>query len=215
MKILSVTPLVMPEVKVIRFGRFADARGYFTEPFRRSDFDQVPDLAFLKEVPFLQANESWSRAGVIRGLHFQWNPYMGKLVRCVHGRLIDFFLDIRRGSPTFGCIAGYDMVSDDDSPYAEWIWLPPGFAHGAMFPVTSRIEYLCSGEYNPACEAAISPVATDLDWSTCDERLRREFDSTVAAGALMSDKDRHAPTLSGWCDDPRSSQFVFGQVPTR
>jgi len=212
MKVLSVRPLVMPEVKVLRFARFSDDRGYFTEPFRRSDVDSLPELAFLRGVPFLQMNESWSRKGVIRGLHFQWNPYMGKLVRCLQGRLVDFFLDIRLGSPSFGRIAAYDMPSTDETDFSEWIWLPPGFAHGAMFPEDSRIEYLCSGEYNPACEAAVSPVAPDLDWSLCDEQLRLEFDALVRAGAVMSLKDREAPTLDGWRQDPRSANFTLEQV---
>lgn len=212
MKIESVTPLVMPEVKALRFARFGDARGYFTEPFRRSDFDASPALDFLRDVPMLQMNESWSRKGVIRGLHFQWNPYMGKLVRCVHGRLVDFFLDIRLGSPTFGRIAGYDMTSRHDAAYGEWIWIPPGFAHGAMFSEDSRIEYLCSGEYNPACEAAVSPMAHDLDWSLCDEGLRQEFEAMSREGAILSPKDREAPTLDGWRQDPRSANFVFGRL---
>lgn len=209
MKILSVTPLVMPEVQVVRFARFGDARGYFTEPFRRSDLDTLPELAFLRDVAFLQMNESWSRKGVVRGLHFQWSPAMGKLVRCVHGRLVDFFLDIRLGSPTFGRVAAYDMPSNHEADYSEWIWLPPGFAHGVMFPEDSRIEYLCSAEYNPACEGAVSPMAPDLDWSLCDARLRGEFERAIADGALMSPKDREAPTLAGWQQDARSAHFVF------
>ncbi len=209
MQILSVTPLVMPEVKVIRFGRFVDARGYFAEPFRRSDADTHPELAFLRGVAFHQVNESWSRAGVIRGLHFQFAPAMGKLVRCVHGRLVDFFLDVRLGSPTYGRIAAYDMPSDHESSYGEWIWLPPGFAHGVLFPVDSRIEYMCSAEYNPAGEAAVSPMAPDLDWSTCDARLRQELRGMLAAGALLSPKDRDAPTLAGWQQDPRAARVVF------
>jgi dTDP-4-dehydrorhamnose 3,5-epimerase len=212
MKVLSVTPLAMPDVKVVRFARFADDRGYFSEPFRRGEFDTLPELSFLRRVPFLQMNESWSRAGVLRGLHFQWNPYMGKLVRCIHGRLVDFFLDIRLGSPTFGRIAAHDMPSDDAAAFNDWIWLPPGFAHGAMFPEDSRIEYLCSGEYNPACEAAISVLSPDLDWSLCDPALKQEFDALVQDGLRMSPKDLGAPTLAAWRDDPRSGEFVFGRV---
>ena len=212
MKILSVTPLAMPDVKALRFARFADERGYFSEPFRRGDVDSLPELEFLRSVPFVQMNESWSRAGVLRGLHFQWNPYMGKLVRCVHGRLVDFFLDIRLGSPTFGRIAAYDMPSDNTAAFSEWIWLPPGFAHGAMFPEDSRIEYLCSGEYNPACEAAISALSPDLDWSLCDPALKQEFEEQVQGGVRMSAKDRDAPSLTTWQGDPRAAEFLFGQV---
>lgn len=210
MKILSVSSLAMPEVKVVRFARFADARGYFTEPFRRSDIDTHPDLGFLRGVALPQMNESWSRAGVIRGLHFQWNPYMGKLVRTISGRMVDLFLDIRLGSPTFGRIAAYDLTAADDGPHGEWIWVPPGFAHGNYFTEASRIEYLCSGEYSPGCEAGLSPLAPDLDWSACDPALRREFE-TLAPDAILSEKDRAGLSLAAWQADERSRHFVYGQ----
>ncbi|MGI9254295.1 MAG: dTDP-4-dehydrorhamnose 3,5-epimerase family protein, partial [Thermomicrobiales bacterium] len=101
MKVTEVGQLAIPAVKTVRFARFTDHRGYFTEHFRQSDFDG-PALPFLNGVRFQQANESFSKAGVIRGLHFQWNPYMGKLVRTVHCRMIDIVMDIRIGSPTYG-----------------------------------------------------------------------------------------------------------------
>jgi dTDP-4-dehydrorhamnose 3,5-epimerase len=211
MKILSVTPLVLPDVKVVRFARFADSRGYFTEPFRRSDFDTHQDIDFLRGMALPQMNESWSRPGVIRGLHFQWNPFMGKLVRTISGRMVDLFLDIRIGSPTFGRIAAYEMPADDDAPFSEWIWVPPGFAHGNFFSEISRIEYLCSGEYSPGCEAGLSPLASDLEWSPCDPALKREFDALVAAGATISEKDANALSLSAWKADPRARNFVYGQ----
>ncbi len=211
MKILSVTPLVLPDVKVIRFARFSDARGYFTEPFRRSDIDGHPDLQFLRGMPTPQMNESWSRAGVVRGLHFQWNPYMGKLVRTVSGRMVDLFLDIRLGSPTFGQIAAYDMPASDEAPHSEWIWVPPGFAHGNFFTEPSRIEYLCTGEYSPGCEAGLSPLAPDLDWSPCDAGLKREFDELVTRGATISQKDTDGLTLAAWKVDERSTNFVHGR----
>lgn len=211
MKILSVTSLALPDVKVIRFARFGDHRGYFAEPFRRSDFDAHPETGFLRGVALPQTNESWSRAGVVRGLHFQWNPFMGKLVRTVNGRMVDIFMDIRLGSPTFGKAAMHDMPSASSDDFAEWIWVPPGFAHGNFFSMESRIEYLCSGEYSPGCEAAVTPLATDIDWSLCDAALKAEFDGLLAAGPLMSDKDRIAPELSAWQADERSRHFVFGQ----
>lgn len=79
--------------------------------------------------------------------------------------MIDLFLDIRKGSPNYGMAAAYDMRSSSDNDFAEWIWIPPGFAHGNFFTQESTIEYMCSGEYSPDCEATISPLATDLDWS--------------------------------------------------
>jgi dTDP-4-dehydrorhamnose 3,5-epimerase len=212
MKVESVTPLALPDIKVVRFARFHDSRGYFTEPFRRGDFDQHPDLSFLRGVSLPQMNESWSKAGVVRGLHFQWNPYMGKLVRCVHGRLVDLFLDIWLGSPTFGKISAYDMATATDAPCGEWIWLPPGFAHGVFFTTESRIEYLCSGEYNPACEVGLSPVTDDLDWSLCDAGLRDEFKALIAEGAVLSEKDRQGLSLTEWTADPRAQHFTYGAL---
>ena len=93
MKILAVKSLVIPDVKVIKYARFCDQRGYFTEHFRRSDLQTHPALSFLQHMEFLQTNESYSRQGTIRGLHFQWNPLMGKLVRPLSGRLVDMALD--------------------------------------------------------------------------------------------------------------------------
>ena len=212
MKILSVTSLVLPDVKVVRFARFADHRGYFTEPFRLSEFDKNAELGFLRQATFVQMNESWSRVGVVRGLHFQWNPHVGKLARCVHGRMVDLFLDIRLESPTFGKIASYDMRSPNEMTHGEWIWLPPGFAHGTFFTEESRIEYLCTGEYNPACEAGISPLADDLDWSLCEPALKREFDELVSKGVVLSAKDREGLSLARWKSDPLARNFVHGQV---
>jgi dTDP-4-dehydrorhamnose 3,5-epimerase len=209
MKILSVASLAIPDIKVVRFARFVDQRGYFTEPFRRGDVDSHPDLAFLRGIPLPQINESWSRAGVLRGLHFQWNPGMGKLVRTVSGRMVDLFLDIRIESPTFGQGAMYALKASDDDPSAEWIWVPPGFAHGSFFSTNTRIEYLCTSEWSPSCEAGVSPLAPDLDWSLCDPVLKQEFDDLITAGPLMSEKDRNAPTLSAWKVDSRSQHFRY------
>jgi dTDP-4-dehydrorhamnose 3,5-epimerase len=212
MKILSVQALGIPEVKVIRFARFCDHRGYFTEHFRQSDFEQHPETEFLRGVRFLQANESYSRAGTVRGLHFQWNPYMGKLVRTLRGRLIDLALDIRKGSPTCGKIVAYDIPSRLDMAHADWIWLPPGFAHGTLFTEETQIEYFCSGEWSPSCETGISPLAQDLDWSLCDPALRDLFRSVVhGGGCLITDKDRDGLSMKGWLEDPRSENFVYGR----
>jgi dTDP-4-dehydrorhamnose 3,5-epimerase len=211
MKILSVQSLALPEIKIIRFGRFADHRGYFGESFRRSEFNTLPELAFLHGVEFGQMNDSVSRPGTCRGLHFQFNPYMGKLVRTVYGRMIDTALDIRKGSPTFGNIVAYDMPASDDKDYNEWIWIPVGFAHGPFFPEPTRIEYMCSGEYSPKCEIGISPLAPDLDWRLCDAKLKILFDSLVPQSQLLSEKDKNGLSLAAWQSDPRSENFVYGK----
>ncbi len=216
MKIVSVLSLAIPDVKVIRFARFRDARGYFAEPFRRSDFDQHSELDFLAGQPFVQVNESLSKPSVLRGLHFQWNPCMGKLVRTLSGHMVDIFLDIRKGSPTAGQAAMHDMPSDDEADVSEWIWVPPGFAHGNFFPVATRIEYFCTGAYSPGCEAGISPLAADIDWRLCDPALKARLDGMSASGALIvSDKDRAGLTVGAWSGDSRSEEFVYDRVNAR
>jgi len=209
MKILSVMDLPLPDVKVIRFARFRDQRGYFTEPFRRSDFDNHPGITCLQGQAFVQANESYSRPNVVRGLHFQWDPFMGKLVRTLQGHMIDIVLDIRKGSPTLGKAAMYNMPADDAVDWSEWIWVPPGFAHGNFFPTASRIEYYCTGEYSQGHEAGVSPLAPDIDWSLCDPALKADFDGLIADSVVISEKDRDALGVQAWLSDPRSDHFRY------
>jgi dTDP-4-dehydrorhamnose 3,5-epimerase len=211
MKLVSVKDLAIQDIKVVRFARFCDARGYFTESFRRSDFNNNPDLNFISGHDFVQVNESFSRPGVVRGLHFQWNPYMGKLVRTVRGRMVDIVLDIRKGSPTFGKGIFYDMPADPAADFNEWIWVPAGFAHGNFFTEESQIEYFCTGEYSQGCEAGISPLAADIDWSLADNMLREKFLQITDGNALMTDKDRDGFTLETWLSDERSQNFIYGK----
>jgi dTDP-4-dehydrorhamnose 3,5-epimerase len=211
-KIVDVKDLAIPEVKVIRFARFPDHRGYFTEQYRFSDFESGTETPFMRGVRFLQANESYSRPGVVRGLHFQWNPYMGKLVRTIRGHMIDVVLDIRLGSPTYGKIIAYDMPVHGDEDYSEWIWVPPGFAHGNTFPEETVIEYYCSGEYSPGNEAGLSPIAPDLDWSLCEPSLRDQFQAIAHSTTLMSNKDRNGLTLADWTADERSANFRYDDL---
>lgn len=212
MKIEAVESLAIPALKVIRFGRFRDDRGYFTESYRLGDLSRHPETAFLHETRFLQINESFSEASVIRGLHFQWDPHMGKLVRAVRGRVVDLALDIRLGSPTLGKVVAYDISESPVADYGEWIWVPPGFAHGFFCTTDCILEYLCSGEYSPGNEAGISPLAPDIDWSLCDLELKRAFDEVIGgcpAKAIMSDKDRNALSLNDWLSDDRSAHFQY------
>lgn len=211
MKILSVIQLAIADIKVIRFARFCDHRGYFSEQFRKSDLMDSAGISSLTNADFVQANESVSHANVVRGLHFQWNPYMGKLVRTVHGHMVDMVLDIRKGSSTFGKAVMYDMPSNANNDHDEWIWVPPGFAHGNFFLAESKIEYLCTGEYSQGCEAGISPVANDIDWSLCDPDLKRQFDQ-VMQQAVISEKDRDAQNLAEWQSQRESDQFVYSSL---
>jgi len=212
MKILSVESLAIPEIKVIRFARFCDLRGYFTEPFRRSDLKSHPETAeAFRDVEFVQMNESFSCSGVIRGLHFQWNPYMGKLVRTMSGHMVDIVLDIRKGSPTYGKGFMYDMPASFEADYCEWIWVPTGFAHGNYFIGDTVIEYFCAGEYSQGCEAGIAPYSGDIDWSLCDPLLKERFDNLDQV-AIMTEKDRSGLSFTAWDRDPRSENFIYGQL---
>jgi len=213
MKILSVKTLALPEIKVVQFALFKDNRGYFTETFRKSDFASHPDLRSSGFGEVVQQNESYSLPRTLRGLHFQWNPYMGKLIRILFGHMIDIVADIRVGSPTFGKVILYDMRHSPAAESGEWIWVPAGFAHGNLFLEPTAIEYLCTGEYSPGCEAGISPLAHDLDWALADKALKATFDSAVASkDLLITDKDRAGSSLKEWSLDPRSSNFIYGKV---
>lgn len=212
MKILSVTPLAIPEVLTIRFARFSDPRGFFTEPYRAGDFDAAPGLEALKGVRFVQVNESYSKKGVVRGLHFQWNPPQGKLVRTVRGRMIDLAVDIRKGSPTLGKVVARDMPRREGDAEGEWIWLPPGFAHGVIFLEDTTIEYLCTAPWNPAGEGGLTPLSDGLDWSLCDPEPARLVKEALASHPLLSDKDRVSPDFKTWLAGPASASLPYGKI---
>jgi dTDP-4-dehydrorhamnose 3,5-epimerase len=212
MKILEVKELAIPEVKVIKFARFCDDRGYFTETYRKSDilsYEINKDLRLPTE--FVQGNESFSHKNVFRGLHFQWNPYMGKLVRCVTGHIFDFALDIRKGSPNFGKVIGYELRAKAQYDYSEWIWVPPGFAHGILTMDKSLIEYLCTGEYSQGCEACIRMTNSGIDWSLFT--IMQSLDSFGSLKKLViSEKDSNGLTLDEWLAKPESEEFVYGTI---
>jgi dTDP-4-dehydrorhamnose 3,5-epimerase len=208
MKILETRSLALPEVKVLTYARFLDERGYFTETFRR---EQVGEALGVSGFEVAQANESHSEAKVVRGLHTQWNPWQGKLVRPIYGRLVDLALDIRKGSPTFGKMVAYDLPADPASETGEWIWIPPGFAHGAVFPEASGIEYFCTSAWSPGCETSLDPFADDLDRSLMNPDLKAELDALHEEGPLVNEKDREGASLSDWENDPRSDWFVYDE----
>src|SRR3989344_3331701 len=212
MKILSVTELAIPEVKVISFQRFKDDRGYFTETYRKSDFETNPQTDFLQGIDFTQVNESFSKKGVVRGLHFQWNPYMAKMLRVVYGNVIDVALDIRPNSPTFGKITGYEFVTDKEQEESKWIWVPVGFAHGVYFLEDSLIEYFCTGQWAPETERGISPLADDIDWSIMDKEVKSKIEKVISGGAIINEKDTEGMSLSKWMASDESSNFTSSDL---
>jgi len=211
MEVLEIKQLKIPDIKVIRYGRFLDNRGYFSESYRLSDVH----TKFLNTFKFLQVNESFSKKGVIRGLHFQWNPYMGKLVRTIKGTMVDIALDIRLGSPTFGKAILYKIQTHEEKNHNEWIWIPPGFAHGNFFLEDTIIEYFCTGEYNPECEAAISPLSEDISWSMADSKLKKDFEKFKKSNLLISEKDKNGYSLQAWSKSRYSKNFPYSKLRIR
>jgi len=210
MKILEVKSLTIPEIKVIRYQRHMDDRGYFTEILRKSDIDERPELSSLKNETLTQFNESFSKQFTVRGLHIQWSPFQGKLVRTLSGHMTDLILDVRKNSPTFGKIIAYDLPVNNAEDFGEFIWIPVGFAHGGFYPEESKIEYYCtSGWSGVDLEAGISPLASDIDWSLCDADLKTKFDQMVSGTPLISDKDRNGFTVAQWSQNPNADQFMY------
>lgn len=208
MKITQISELQIPGVQVIKYERFCDKRGYFSETFRESDIESLKLDKKCFPMGVKQTNESYSRRNVLRGLHFQWNPHMGKLVRTISGHMIDLILDLRQGSPTQGKIIAYDMPSFSGSINSEWIWVPPGCAHGNFFLEDSIIEYFCSGEYNGNCESGINPFSDDIDWSICENKLHNLFND-LKSNFIVSSKDTSGLTLNQWLQSENSNQFQF------
>jgi dTDP-4-dehydrorhamnose 3,5-epimerase len=206
MKINYIKETQIPGVKLINFERFTDKRGFFTETFRVSDFINNELKCFPNGI--LQANESYSRRNVLRGLHFQWNPNMGKLVRTISGHMVDLVLDLRQGSPTQGKIMAFNMPANSTDGTTSWIWVPEGCAHGNFFLEDSYIEYFCSGSYNGECEAGVSPFAKDIDWSICDPKLKNLF-TDLKDSFIATSKDINGLSVKQWLDREDSKNFTI------
>lgn len=169
----------LPGVLVLEPEVFGDARGYFFESWNQRDFD-----ALAGPVRWVQDNESKSRYGVLRGLHFQKGAFaQAKLVRAVVGRVLDVAVDLRRGSPTFGRHVAVELSAENH----RQCFIPKGFAHGfAVLSDEAVFQYKCDAPYAPQAEAGIAwnDPALGIDW-----RLPE-------ADILLSDKDRYLPFLA-------------------
>jgi len=158
---------------------FGDARGYFFESFSARDFARETGI----EVNFVQDNESFSRYGVLRGLHFQMPPHaQSKLVRVVQGAVLDIAVDLRSGSPTYGQHVSVELSAENHRQF----FLPKGFAHG--FSVLSPeviFQYKCDDYYHPESEGALAWDDPDLaiDWGLPADKV------------LLSEKDKHHPAF--------------------
>ena len=183
-----------------------DQRGFFTETFRASDFINNELKVFPNGI--VQTNERFSQKNVLRGLHFQWNTNMGKLVRTIAGHMVDLVLDLRQGSPTQGKIMAFDMPAKSSDSASSWIWVPEGCAHGNFFLEDSYIEYFCSSAYNGACEAGVSPFAEDIDWSICDAELKNKF-FALKDTFIATPKDINGLSVKEWLSRTEANNFTI------
>ena len=179
---LNGITVIVPEV-------FEDDRGFFMEVFRA---DQFGELGLPQD--FVQDNHSRSVKNVLRGLHFQWDPPMGKLMRVTLGSAFLVAVDIRKGSPTFGQWFGLEVSSTDK----KQVWAPAGFARGfCVLSDYAEIQYKCTGIYNPQGESGIlwNDPAIGIRWPV--------------GNPILSGKDAKAQTLAEWTASPRSNQFRY------
>ncbi len=167
--------LKIPDVLLIEPKVFKDERGYFMETYKFTEFEKFGIKNFVQE------NQSFSVKGVIRGLHYQKNPYaQGKLVRVIKGEIFDVAVDIRKGSSTYGKYVS-EILSDENK---YMVYIPEGFAHG--FCVLSNeaiVNYLTTAEYNKECDRGIIWNDEDIgiDWPI--------------KNPIISEKDKRHPKL--------------------
>ena len=168
MKILQTE---LPGLLIIEPDVFRDERGYFCETYNQEKLSQ---LGFKQT--FVQDNESMSSKGVLRGIHFQKPPFaQAKLVRVVRGSIIDFAVDLRKGSPTYGKYKAVEL----DSETKKMLYLPEGFGHAFVSLEDNTIfSYKCSNFYNKESESGIL-------WSDEDLNIDWKIDNPI-----LSDKDK-------------------------
>jgi dTDP-4-dehydrorhamnose 3,5-epimerase len=185
----TVEATAIPEVLIVRPRLFGDERGWFTEVLQTDAFGT---LGLGLPERFVQVNQSRSARGVVRGLHFQWDPPQGKLMRVVRGRAFMVAVDIRPGSPTLGRVV--TLEGSEEEPVL--FWAPASFARGfcALADVT-EIEYFCTATYNPVCETGIrwDDPALGIAWPVDEPHL--------------SPKDAAAGTLADWLARPEAAVF--------
>jgi dTDP-4-dehydrorhamnose 3,5-epimerase len=181
---LSEVIVFVPEV-------LGDSRGFFMETFRA---DQFREMGLPSE--FVQDNHSRSGKGVLRGLHFQWDPPMAKLMRVTSGAAFLVAVDIRKGSPTLGSWFGLEVTAESK----KQIWAPHGFARGfCALTDGCEVQYKCTGIYNPEGEGGIH---------FADPEIGIQWPIDVR-DAKTSEKDRNAPRLADWLASPLSNNIPY------
>lgn len=164
-------PTDIKGVFVIEVKKYGDERGYFMETYKESDFVQAG-----LNYKFVQDNQSHSKKGVLRGLHFQKKYPQAKLVRCIKGEVFDVCVDLRKNSPTYGKWAGVILSAERGNQFM----IPRGFAHGfVVLSETATFCYKVDELYHPEDEGGIM-------WNDPDINIEWPFDGEV----LLSEKDK-------------------------
>ena len=159
---MQVVDTSLSEVKLLRPRRFGDDRGWFAEVFNTGTF-----TAAGLPGAFVQDNQSLSRKGVLRGLHYQLGKPQGKLVRVLSGHIWDVAVDLRQSSADFGKWAGFHLKPRNDAGDLELLWIPEGFAHGFLvLSEQAEVLYKTTNLYHPAGERSIlwSDPQLAIDW---------------------------------------------------
>ncbi len=178
------TPL--RDVKLVRPKKFADDRGWFTEIFNERTF-----AAAGLPAHFAQDNQSLSRRGVLRGLHYQLTQPQGKLVRVLSGEIFDVAVDLRRDSPGFGKWAGFRLSGDS----LDMLWIPEGFAHGFLtLSESASVLYKTTAGYFPAGERCIRWDDPTLAIKWPDAGVAPIVNEKDAAGKLFTEAELPATT---------------------
>jgi dTDP-4-dehydrorhamnose 3,5-epimerase len=181
----------LEDVVVVVPQPYRDDRGFFVETYRADQFEKLG-----LPTKFVQDNQSFSRKGVIRGLHFQWGPPMGKLMRVTRGTAFLVAVDIRKGSPTLGKWVGLEVSSES----MKQVWAPAGFARGfCALTEGVEVQYKCTGIYNNKAESAIR-------WDDPDIGIEWPLKNVA-----LSQKDREAGTLADWLRSPNSEHLLYAQ----
>jgi dTDP-4-dehydrorhamnose 3,5-epimerase len=182
----------IPEVLVVEHETYEDERGFFLEAYRADQFAEHAALGLPSQV--VQLNHSRSARGVTRGLHFQWDPPMGKLMRVIHGEAFLVAVDIRPGSPTLGHHESLVVSAANKLQ----LWAPASFARGfCTLSEFAEVEYLTTGTYNPAAESGIrwNDPAIGIDWPIEEP--------------ILSQKDAAAQSLEEWLARPEAQHFRY------
>lgn len=180
------------EVVVLNTEAFEDERGFFMEAFRADQFK-----ALGLPYDFLQDNHSRSKKRVVRGLHFQWDRPMGKLMRVTYGTAFLVAVDIRKGSPTLGQWFGLEVSAEN----RKQVWAPAGFARGfCALSDFAEVQYKCTAIYNSKGEAGIR-------WDDPDIGIRWPI-----SDCILSEKDRNAQTLREWLALPCSEHLKYRNI---